>query len=162
MTDELELPDLKPLADRALVALYGEVMSELLRREIVRSGNNPIGDMAERVVADYYGVEPAPPNERAFDVRTKEGTRIQVKALRRTKPGRSGLSPLRDLDFEFVAIVIFELDMELVEVVLVPVEVVKEYMGWSKTWKCHRLSATKRLLADARVEHIDRKKLLAA
>jgi hypothetical protein len=132
MSEKLELPDLEHLPDRALVALYGRVMSLMLEREIVRSANNPIADMAERVVADYYGVEPAPPNEKAFDVLAKDGTRIQVKALRRTKPGRSGLSPLRDLDFDLLAIVIFEIDMELVEVVLVPIGVVTEYMGWSK------------------------------
>lgn len=32
------------------MALYGEVMAELLKRGIVHSGNNPIADMAERVV----------------------------------------------------------------------------------------------------------------
>ena len=135
-------------------------MAELLARGVVRSGNNPIADMAERVVADYYGVEPAPPNEKAYDVKTKDGDRIQVKALRRTRPNSSSLSPLRDLDFEYVAIVIFEADMELVEVALVPLEVVNEYKGWSKTWGCHRLSASKKLLADPRVTHIARADLL--
>jgi hypothetical protein len=40
--------------DAELIALYGEVMSALLHRGVVRSGNNPIADMAERIVADYY------------------------------------------------------------------------------------------------------------
>lgn len=162
MASDIQLPDLTALPDRALVTLYGAVMAELLERGVVRSANNPIADMAERVVADYYGVEPAPPNEKAYDVKTKDGVRIQVKALRRTHPSSSSLSPLRDLDFECVAIVIFKADMELVEVALVPVAVVKEYMGWSKTWGCHRLSATKKLLADPRVQHITRAQLLTA
>jgi hypothetical protein len=44
---------------------------------------------------------------------------------------------LRTLGFDYVAVVIFELDMELVEVVLIPLAAVKAHMGWSKTWKSH-------------------------
>jgi hypothetical protein len=72
-----------------VVALYGEVMSELLP-EIIRSGNDPIADMAERLVADYYGVEPARPNAQAYDVKTSDGRRIQVNALRRTQASHGG------------------------------------------------------------------------
>jgi hypothetical protein len=50
-------------------------MSELHRRGIVRSGNNPIADMAERVIADYFGVDPEPPNNKSYDVVTKTGRR---------------------------------------------------------------------------------------
>jgi len=112
--------------DAQMVALYGEVMSELLRRGVVHSGNNPIADMAESLIADYYGVAPEPPNNRSYDVKTKDGTRIQVKALRRTKPSRRGLSPLRTLDFDYVAAVIFEPDMTLVEAALVPIDAVRD------------------------------------
>jgi hypothetical protein len=141
-------------SDGQMVALYGEVMGELHRRGIVRSGNNPIADMAETVVADYFGVEPELPNRKSYDVKTKDGKRIQVKALRRTKSTRRGLSALRTLGFDYVAVVIFELDMELVEVVLIPLAAVKAHMGWSKTWKSHRLSVTKKLLDDPRVRRI--------
>lgn len=89
--------------DAEVVALYGQVMSELHRRGVVRSGNNPIGDMAKTIIADYYGVTPQPPNNKSFDVLAPDGTKIKVKALRRTKPSRKGLSPLRTLDFDFVA-----------------------------------------------------------
>lgn len=141
-------------SDAQIVALYGEVMAELHKRSIVRSGNNPIADMAERVVADYFGVDPEPPNQRAYDVKTKDGERIQVKALRRTKSTRRGLSALRNLGFDYVAVVIFEFDMKLVEVVLIPRAVVKVHMGWSTTWKAHRLSVTRKLLEDPRVQRI--------
>jgi hypothetical protein len=144
----------KKKSDGQMVALYGEVIGELHRRGIVRSGNNPIADLAETVVADYFGVEPEPPNQKSYDVKTKDGKRIQVKALRRTKSTRRGLSAIRTLGFDYVAMVIFELDMELVEVVLIPLAAVKAHMGWSKTWKSHRLSVTKKLLDDRRVRRI--------
>jgi hypothetical protein len=144
----------KKKSDSQMVALYGEVIGELHRRGIVRSGNNPIADMAETVVADYFGVELEPPNRKSYDVKTKDGKRIQVKALRRTKSTRTGLSALRTLGFDYVAVVIFELDMELVEMVLIPLAAVKAHMGWSKTWRSHRLSVTKKLLDDPRVRRI--------
>jgi hypothetical protein len=148
-------------SDAELIALYGEVMGALRQRGIVRSNNNPIADMAERVIADYYGVDPEPPNNKSFDVRTPFGARVEVKALRRTKASRRGLSPLRTLDFDSVAIVIFALDMRLEEAVLVPLDAVRDHMRWSATWKSNRLSLTQKLLDDPRVERVSAKKLLA-
>jgi hypothetical protein len=153
--------DLQDKTDAELVSLYGEVMSELRRRRVVRSGNNPIADMAERIIADYHGVDPEPPNNKSYDVVAKDGTTIQVKALRRTKSSRRNLSPLRTLDFDYVAAVIFATDMQLMEAVFVPVDAVREYMGWSNTWKAHRLSMTKRLLDDPRVRRVPATELVA-
>jgi hypothetical protein len=51
-------------------------MSELHDRGVVRSGNNPIADIAERVIADYHGVDPEPPNNKSYDVVAKDGTTI--------------------------------------------------------------------------------------
>jgi len=106
-------------------------------------------------------VEPQPPNSKSFDVATPDGTTIQVKALRRTKPTRRGLSPLPTLDFDYLAAVVFAADMQLQEAVFVPLAVVREYMGWSKTWKCNRLSLTQRLLHDDRVRHVPAADLVA-
>jgi hypothetical protein len=129
-------------------------MAVLLERGIVRSANQPIADIAERLVGDHYGVEAEPPNNKAVDVVAPDGTRIQVKALRRTKAGRSRLSALRSLDFDVLAAVIFNANMKLEEIALIPVQAVEDHMGWSNTWKAHSLSVTKRLLADGRVDRI--------
>ena len=85
---------------------------------------------------------------------TPDGLRVQVKALRRTRSSRRNLSALRTFEFDLLAAVVFESDMRLVEAFLVPVDVVREYAGWSNTWNAHRLSLTKRLLADSRLERI--------
>jgi hypothetical protein len=142
------------LSDDELIGLYGKVMAALLERAIVHSANHPIADIAERLVADHFGVEPAPPNQKAVDVIAPDGTRIQVKALRRTKPGRNRLSAIRSLEFDVLAAVIFKLDMQLEEIALIPIAAVKDHMRWSETWKANSLSVTKKLLADERVEHL--------
>lgn len=115
----------------------------------------------ERVIADYHGVDPEPPNSKSDDVVAQDGTTIQVKALRRTKSSRRNLSPLRTLDFDYVAAVIFATDMQLVEAVFVPVAAVRDHMSWSNTWKAHRLALTKRLLDDPRVRRVPAAELVA-
>jgi hypothetical protein len=154
------VPGLSEITDAELVALYGEVMGELHRRGVVRSANNPIADIAERVIADFYGVEPQPPNSKSYDVVTRTGKTLQVKALRRTKASRRNLSPLRSLDFDFVVAVVFAVDMQLVEAVFVPVNAVRDHMRWSNTWNANCLSLTETLLADPRVERLPAQALI--
>jgi len=145
---------LGPLNDEELIALWGEVMATMLERGIVHSGNNPIADIAERLVADHYGVGTEPPNQKGFDVKTPDGERVQVKALRRTKPGRNRLSAIRSLEFDILAAVIFGGDMKLAGIALIPIAAVKDHMGWSNTWQANSLSITKKLMADDRVDHL--------
>lgn len=142
------------LSDDELIAHYGQVMAVLLERGIVHSANHPIADIAERLVGDHYGVKPEPPNSKAVDVIAPDGTRVQVKALRQTKAGRSRLSAIRSLDFDVLAAVIFKADMQLEEIALIPLQAVEDHMGWSNTWKANSLSVTKKLLADGRVDRI--------
>ena len=150
------------LSDREVISRYAEVMAELERRDIVRSGNNPIADIAERLIADYFHVELAAPNEKGFDLKACSGTRVQVKALRMTKPNRSTLSAIRSLGFEVLAVVVFEKNMRLREALLIPIEVVKDYKGYSKTWKADRLSLTNKLRVDSRVTTLTAQELLGS
>lgn len=129
-------------------------MVELVDRGIVRSANNPIADIAEQLVADYYGVDPEPANTKGYDVRTPDGTRLQVKGLRLTQKGRSSLSAIRSLEFDAIVAVVFRLDMTVEEALVIPKDVFEDRKGWSSTWKSHRLSLTQTLRKDARVERI--------
>src|SRR3712207_2875778 len=142
---------LDDLDDDNVVLLFGRVMLELRQRGIVRSGNSPIADIAERLVADFYDGHVAPPNERSYDVLARDGRKLQVKALRRTQPSSSSLSPLRTHDFDAVVVVVFDINYIVQEAFVIPLLAVKDHQGWSKTWGSHRLSLTKRLCADPRV-----------
>jgi hypothetical protein len=152
--------DLDSLDGRELVRLFGRVMLALRERDIVRSANNPIADIAEQLVAAHYGGKVAPPNEPSYDVLAADGRRLQVKALRRSQKGRTTLSPLRSHDFDAVVAVTFKPDLEVEAAFYIPLAVVEEYQRWSETWKAHRLSLTKRLCADDRVTRIDAGDLL--
>lgn len=149
------------LDEPALVELFGRVMAELRERGVLRSANNRIADIAERLVADYYRGTLAAPGARGHDVIAADGRKLQVKSLRHTQPGRCSLSALRSHDFDAVVAVVFEYDLTLREALHIPVEVVHEYERWSETWKAHRLSVTKRLRADERVKVISARALRA-
>jgi predicted lactoylglutathione lyase len=88
-----------------------DLLAELARRGAIRSGNNPVADYAELLVANYYGIEVQPQSTKGYDVLTPDDERIQVKALRRTQRGRSNLSRIGDLDgdpgFDAIVIVVF-------------------------------------------------------
>lgn len=159
-SNEPQVISLAPLDDAELVRLFGRVMRELKDRDIVRSGNNPIADIAERLVAAHYSGEVAAPNEPSYDVIAADGRRLQVKALRRTRGSRSNLSALRSHRFDALVAVVFEEDLEVEGAYEIPLTVVEEYQGWSSTWKAHRLALTKRLRTDPRVIRIPADRLL--
>lgn len=52
--------------------------------------------------------------------------------------------------------------MQLVEAVFIPVDAVRDHMGWSNTWNANRLSVTQRLLADRRVRRVPAEELVVA
>lgn len=80
-------------------------MVALRERGYVRSGNNPVADVAERIVADLYGVSVLTANTAGHDLVTQDGTKVQVKGLRRTQPGRKNLSAIRSDDYDVVVAV---------------------------------------------------------
>ena len=73
--------DLRELSRAQLRALYGEVLATLHEIGAVRNFNSPTGDIAEQLVAEYYGGTVAPNNQKSFDVLVGDH-RLQVKARR--------------------------------------------------------------------------------
>jgi len=101
---------------RELLADWAAIMRQLRDRGIIRTNNNPIGDIAEAIVAEHYGGERGSFSQAGWDVRLPSGERLQVKALRQTGArGRRNLSPIRDVDYDAVIVVIFDEDFRVTE-----------------------------------------------
>lgn len=104
------------LTTRELLARWAAIMRELRARDVIRTQNNPIGDIAEAVVAAHYDGARGSFSQAGWDVITPSGERLQVKALRQTgAQTRRNLSPIRDRDYEAVIIVIFDEDFRVTE-----------------------------------------------
>lgn len=80
--------DLPVLSARQLLERIEHALRELLRRGIVRSRNEPLGDVAERIVWLARGGTLEPNSARSHDVTTHAGDRIQVKARTTLTGGR--------------------------------------------------------------------------
>jgi hypothetical protein len=102
-------------------------MRELRRRGVVRTANNPIGDIAEELVAAHYGGQRASFSNAGWDVATTDGQRLEVKAIRLAEvKTRSNLSPIpRSSTYTSVIVVVFDTDLRVTEALRVPRETVE-------------------------------------
>jgi hypothetical protein len=144
------------LTSRQLLSAYSAILRELRERGVVRTYNNPIGDIAEEVVATYYGGERGSFSQKAWDVRTEAGERLQVKAMRVTAAGRrSKLSPIRSTDYDAVVIVIFDEDFRVTEGLRVTREFVEANCSFNAHVNGWPISLSQKLRAHPEVEHLE-------
>jgi hypothetical protein len=119
-----ELMEATPTRD--LLRQWGAIMRELRRRMIVRTANNPIGDIAEALVALHYKGRRGSFAQLGWDVDT--GTeKLQVKSLRKTPLRKHEVcSPIRSEDYDAVIVVVFTEDLRVDSAWRTPREVVDD------------------------------------
>jgi hypothetical protein len=120
--------DLTLLTNRELLDAWTGSLEEVHRRGVVRTYNNPIGDIAEAIVARHYGGKRAPFDNPVWDVAIGDDL-LQVKACRRATPGtKLGFSPLRHREgYTALVLVVFTADMRVEQAWRVPRAVVNEF-----------------------------------
>jgi hypothetical protein len=126
--------DLSKLSDWELLErhtkLEVELKGELLRREILRTSNNPTGDIAEHLFCIACKWKRANNSRAGFDAIGKKGVRYQIKSRRivRDSSNSRQLSAIRGLKgpkhFDFLAGVLFNGDYSVKRAVLIPHAVV--------------------------------------
>jgi hypothetical protein len=148
--------DLSKLTTRELLTLWAQALRELRDRKVVRTFNNPIGDIAEALVALHYGGERGSFSQASWDVRTPEGELLQVKALRRTgAKTRRNLSPVRSDGYDAVIVVIFTEDLRVEQAIRVPQPVVNELFAWRDHVAGRVITVTTKLFDHPKVSSID-------
>jgi hypothetical protein len=131
-------------------------MRELRVRDVIRTNNNPVGDIAEAIVAAHYGGERGGFSQAGWDVRTPEGERIQVKAMRTTATTkRRNVSHIRDSDYDSVVIVIFDEDFRVLEGLKITRDVVEELFAIRPYLNGRVILVSQSLRADPRVEKVN-------
>ena len=121
-------PDLKTASLADLFTLYGHILDELTRREVVRTRNQPLGDYSEWLVGHALnGQQSANKSEKSFDITADlsadllaalgphdggyRGARIQVKARSVSpipKQHQLQTSPFHAHGFDYLALVLHE------------------------------------------------------
>jgi hypothetical protein len=139
-----------------LLADWAAVMNELRLRDIIRTNNNPVGDIAEAIVAKHYGGERGSFSQAGWDVRAPDGERIQVKAIRSTPTTRRrNVSPIRDNAYDSVVIVVLDEHFQVVEGLKLARETVEDLFPHREYVNGRIITVTAALPNDPRVEKVD-------
>lgn len=121
------------LSSGELLSLYAGVLVELRRRGIVRTANNPVADLGERLFCDAMGWDREAHQSTNYDATTADGARVQIKARRltRDRPAvRSGTIYDKD-GFDLIAIVMLDPEFRVERAVIVPREAALRHLRWS-------------------------------
>lgn len=111
-----------------LLACHAAIMEELRARGVLRSANNPTGDLAEYLFCKAFGWIQEGNSAKAFDAIGEDGARYQIKGRRIHRRNKSRqMSAIRSPDgFDILAAVLFDDDYRVLRAALIPVLVVRE------------------------------------
>lgn len=130
-----------------LLTMHAAIMEELRERKVLRSANNPTGDLAEYLFCAAFGWDQAANSVKGYDATDGEGIRYQIKGRRvhRRNPSRQ-LSAIRDLDgFDVLAVALFDDDYQIVRAALVPAVTVREKSVYVRHTNSNRFLARETL-----------------
>lgn len=126
-----QISDLTQLSVRELLVLESAIVGELRARELARTNNKPLGDIAEQVVLHARGGSLEPNSTKSHDVTDRDGKKIQVKARSIRRGRKSGrFSPFRSFNFDSAVFLIF--DAETFDLVNAREASPEEIMGIAK------------------------------
>lgn len=110
-----------------LLSLHVAVNEELRTREVLRSANNPTGDLAEYIFCKAFNWRQANNSEKAFDAIGSHSERYQIKGRRIHRRNKSRqLSAIRNLDgFDVLAAVLFDDEYHVTRAALIPADIVR-------------------------------------
>ena len=131
---------------RELLIGHVQIAEELRTRNVLRSANNPTGDLAEHLFHTAFGWQLAANSERGFDAKGGDGIRYQIKGRRidRRNPSRE-LSAIRNLDdklFDMLAAVLFDHYYDVMRAALIPWTVVKMTATYVQHTNSHKFLLT--------------------
>jgi hypothetical protein len=125
-----------------LLLLHTQVGEELRTRGVLRSANNPTGDLSEYLFCKAFGWTQAGNSHANVDAVGSDGTRYQIKGRRITRYSNSRqLSALRDLQgehFDFIAAVLFNEDYTVMRAALIPHVVALERSTFVERTNSHK------------------------
>ena len=135
--------DLSTLRPAQLLQLHAQLGDELRGRGILRSANNPTGDLAEYLFCKGFGwkqAENSSPNVDAIS--EADGSRYQIKGRRVTRHNKSRqLSAIRDFagrNFDFLACVLFTEEYCVLRAAIIPYPIVEQRAKFIKRTNSHK------------------------
>jgi hypothetical protein len=78
--------ELRTLRLSRLLRLYSELLQELVRRDVCRSTNNPVADIAELLIVEALGLDRAQKSAKGFDATDSRGKKYEIKSPHLAQP----------------------------------------------------------------------------
>jgi hypothetical protein len=158
--------DIKDLSDKNLIEMYGSCIRELKSRKIIRS-KNVVGDLGEYLAIDHYcktpglpKLQPAPASTMNIDAISTKGERYSIKSTTSNTTGVFyGLSPkgsslIDKQSFEYVIIVFFDDDYNLIRINELTWDLFLVHKRWHSRMNAWNLSITSKLLTDSKTIYL--------
>ena len=146
---------LNKLSVSELLRLHLDALGELRRLGVLRTENNPTGDLAEYLFCRTFGWEPSGNSQKGFDA-TYEDSRFQIKGRRLNGRNASRqLSAIRSPEaYDVLAAVLFDKDYAVYRAALIPRAVVDERLTFTKHTNSHKFMLSDNVWDDERVEDV--------
>jgi len=154
--DEVTLNKLGAMSEVELLQAHGAVIDELIRRDVVRTRNNPIGDYTEWLVCQRLKLTRENNSKASCDAFCDNGIRYQIKG-RQSEARTIQLSAIRNLydhGFNFVIAVIFNNDYSIRFAVKLTHDAVVEFSKHREHVNGHILILTDKVIDRDGVENI--------
>jgi hypothetical protein len=139
---EINEMDIADLTVPELLVLHTQIGDELRKRGILRTANNPTGDLSEYLFCKAFGWNQAGNSHANVDAIGADGTRYQIKGRCITRFNTSRqLSAIRDLPgghFDFIAGALLNEDYTVMRAALIPHAVALERGTFVERTNSHR------------------------
>ena len=136
--------NLKNTTIKDLLKLQSSIVEELISRGVLRTGNNPAGDLAEYLFCKTFDWKLETNSQNGFDATNNNNIKYQIKSRRliRNIRGERLLSDFRDLElkkFDFLAGILFNADFSIYKAAIVPHQtVVDKSSSFSQHSNAHK------------------------
>lgn len=148
---------LSEFSDKEIIEQYVELLSELQRRNLLRS-NNLVSDYGELVVSKALDLKLVRLSTKGYDAIDKNGRRYQIKSRREGSLKKSRqLGVLRNLDenvFDYLVAIIFDKDFSVKEIWKMPRTTALKYARFSNHQNGFILVMNDKILFDPTIEQI--------
>lgn len=155
-----KINDLSKSSTLQLLHFYSDIMSELRVRKVIRTGNGPVADYAEYIIAELLGLELAGNSTASYDAHhPKTKLKYQIKSRRQTSYSKSRqLGVIRNLetaDFDYLIAVIFDEQFKPIEIYQIRKPEIKKYGRFSEHQNGHILILRGKVLEDKNVKKLE-------
>lgn len=122
--------------------------------------SNIVGEFAEYLAHKHYGGELLTASEKSADIRSSNGLLYQVKSRRLTKGNTTALNVIRSWNFDFLVVILFDTNGEILHFLEVPVKTAQKHGKKNDHQNGWVINTTQDFLNDPEIKKIDFSKLM--